>query len=154
MSSIVTVVPSQPLASAIGSGLPRQGDRVRASALATLALTAALGCLTSAEAATSIVVNTDQDPNTFPFLTSLRDAVDQANANPLSDSVITFAPGLAGKTITLHAGELSITRYMRIVGPGSGTLTISGNASRIFHMIGPSNTGFPMQVFAQRPHVD
>jgi hypothetical protein len=128
--------------------LPRQGDRVRGSVLATLALTTVLGCLTSAEAATSIVVNTDQDPNTFPFLTSLRDAVDQANANPLSDSVITFAPGLAGKTITLHAGELSITRYMRIVGPGAGTLTISGNnASRIFHMIGPSNTGFPMQVF-------
>jgi hypothetical protein len=136
------------LAAAIGTGLPRRGDRVRAGVLATVALTAVLGCVNGAEATTSIVVNTDQDPNTFPYLTSLRDAIDQANANPLFDSVITFSAGMVGKTITLHAGELSITRYVRFVGPGAGKLTISGNdASRIFHIIGPGKASYgPVQV--------
>lgn len=134
---------AKPLSAAIGTGLPQRGDRVRAGPLATLALTAVLGYVNGAEAATSIIVNTDQDPNTFPFLTSLRDAVDQANANPLFDSVITFSPGLVGKTITLHAGELSITRYVRFVGPGAGNLTISGNdASRILHIIGPGQGSY------------
>ncbi len=136
------------LPAAIGAGLSQCGNRTRAGVLATLALTVALGSGNGAEATTSIVVNTDQDPNTFPFLTSLRDAVDQANANPYFDSVITFSPGMVGKTITLHAGELSITRYVRFVGPGAGKLTISGNdASRIFHVIGPGKgSAFPVQV--------
>jgi predicted outer membrane repeat protein len=106
--------------------------------------------MTSADAATNIVVTTTQDPNLSFSLVGLRDAIDQANANPLSDSTITFAPSLAGKTITLHAGELSITNYVRFVGPGAGSLTISGNdASRIFHIIGPGGGKrvFPLQVF-------
>jgi len=137
------------LAAAIDTGLPRRGDRICPGVLATLALTAVLGYVDGAGAATSIVVNTDQDPSSFPFLTSLRDAVDQANANPLFDSVITFSPGMTGKTITLHAGELSLTRYVRIVGPGAGNLTVSGNdASRILHIIGPGKASYgPVQVF-------
>jgi len=142
MSPVVHCCP-RPLAAAIGTGLPQVGDRARAAPLATLAFTAALGCMTSAEAATNIVVNTTQDPNLSFSFVGLRDAIDQANANPLSDSVITFAPSLAGKTITLHGGELTITRSMTFTGPGAGSLTISGNdASRIFHIIGPFKPSF------------
>jgi hypothetical protein len=146
MSPVVYPCP-QPLAAAIGTGLPQQGDRLRAGPVVTLALTAALGCLSNADAATPIVVNTTQDPNLSFSLVGLRDAIVQANANPLSDSVITFAPAMAGKTITLHGGELDITRAVSLVGPGAGNLTISGNdASRIFHIIGPGKGGSAVEV--------
>ena len=41
-------------------------------------------------------------------LTSLREAVDYADANP-GDNTITFDPSLAGQTITLTSGELDLT---------------------------------------------
>jgi hypothetical protein len=129
---------AEPLSAAIGAGLPQRGSRAHAGPLATLALLTSLGCVSGAEATTSIVINTAQDPNLSFSLVGLRDAIAQANANPLYDSVISFAPGMTGKTITLHDGELDITRQVNIVGPGAGSLTISGNdASRIFHVIGP-----------------
>ncbi len=147
MSPVFQPCPKR-LAAAIGTGLPQQGDRVRAGPLATLALTAALGCLSNAEANTSFVVNTEQDPNLSASLVGLRDAIGKANANPLSDSVISFAPGMAGKTITLHGGELDITRSVTFTGPGAGNLTISGNdASRIFHIIGPGKEGSRVDVY-------
>ncbi len=71
-------------------------------------------------------------------LMSLREAVQAANANP-GDDTITFAPGLAGKTITLALGELSLTDTTgktTIVGLGADQLTIDGNqASRIFNIV-------------------
>ena len=141
MNPVIHCCPKS-LAAAIDAGLPQPGDRLRAGPLAALAFMAALGCVTSAEAQTYINVNTDHDPNTSLFLTGLRDAVAEANANPLYDSVITFSPALKGKTITLHAGELAITRQVSLVGPGAANLTISGNdASRIFHIIGPGKAG-------------
>src|SRR5437588_5132991 len=56
---------------------------------------------------------------------SLRQAIQQANANPGGDE-IAFAPGMTG-TITLTGGELQVTDSLSIRGPGAGFLTISGN---------------------------
>jgi parallel beta-helix repeat protein len=61
---------------------------------------------------------------------SLRNAVDQANANPGLDT-ISFAR-LSG-AITLTSGQMGIYDSVRINGPGASKLTVSGNdASRIF----------------------
>jgi hypothetical protein len=53
--------------------------------------------------------------------------------------VIVFSPKLDGKTITLTAGELDITKDLTSQGPGAGQLTISGNegntdSSRVFEV--------------------
>src|SRR5262245_12897821 len=54
-----------------------------------------------------------------------------------SGDTINFAPGLAGQTITLINGELTITRSLDIEGPGANRLTVSGNgASRVFDVSG------------------
>jgi hypothetical protein len=51
--------------------------------------------------------------------------------------VITFAPGLAGQTITLTGGELTIIQNLDIEGLGADQLTVSGNhASRVFDISG------------------
>jgi hypothetical protein len=63
-------------------------------------------------------------------LGSLRDAVNQANANPGADT-IQFDHGLHG-TITL-AREIAITDSLTLNGPGSNHLTISGGrTTRVF----------------------
>ena len=82
---------------------------------------------------TTFVVNAlgdldDGDPNNDQ--TTLREAVNRANANPDED-LITF--NLTDRTITLQSGELSLNRNVKIVGPGAGALVISGNnAMRVF----------------------
>ncbi len=75
---------------------------------------------------------------------SLRDAINQANANGQED-LITFDPAVFNtpRTITLAGGELRITREgtnfpgipLTIQGPGANLLTISGGGlSRIFYL--------------------
>jgi hypothetical protein len=79
-------------------------------------------------------------PSTFTVLNladsgpdSLRAAITAANTNPGAD-VVDFAPSLRG-TVTLTSGELSITDGLRIDGPGTGRLAVSGNdASRVFNI--------------------
>ena len=70
-------------------------------------------------------------------LTSLREAVDYANATA-GDDTIAFDASLAGQTITLTSGQLDLTDTTgktTIVGLGSDQLTVSGNnASRVFHV--------------------
>jgi hypothetical protein len=62
---------------------------------------------------------------------SLRQAIADANANPGAD-VITF--NVTG-TITLTTGQLPISDTLTINGPGTTSLTISGNnASRVFEI--------------------
>lgn len=56
---------------------------------------------------------------------SLRAAIAQAK----SGSTIKFAKNLAGKTITLSSGQLSINKDLTIDGAGASGLTISGNRS-------------------------
>src|SRR5262249_36176878 len=66
---------------------------------------------------------------------SLRQAILDANDNPGAD-LIRFAPP-AGGTLTLTAGELSITDDLILDGPGVHRLTLSGNdASRVFSVSG------------------
>src|SRR5208337_2980124 len=68
-------------------------------------------------------------------LGSLRAAIITANTNGDPTNTITFAPRLAGRTITLTSGELAITKSLDIEGPGADKLTISGNdASRVFEI--------------------
>ena len=68
-------------------------------------------------------------------LGSLRAAIASANTNPGAD-VIAFAAGVRG-TVALTSGELVITDALRIDGPGSGRLAVSGNnASRVFNIGG------------------
>src|SRR5262245_17213874 len=64
---------------------------------------------------------------------SLRQAVLDANSHAGAD-VIAFRHSAEG-SITLSAGELSITGDLRIDGPGADDLTVSGGgASRVFNI--------------------
>ncbi len=72
---------------------------------------------------------------------SLRQAVEQANANGNPDEVdiIRFAPGLAGRIIRLDAGlgQLEVTESVFVNGLGASKLTISGEReTRIFELFG------------------
>ena len=75
---------------------------------------------------------------------SLREAVELANLDAGGD-IISFAAGLAGKTIKLLGGELELTEDVTINGDVNGDhkadITISGNnSSRIFNIDGSTNT--------------
>jgi hypothetical protein len=64
---------------------------------------------------------------------SLRAAIVAANAQPNLDTIV-FKPGLEG-TILLTSGKFDITGNLVIAGPGSGKITINGNAAdRIFNI--------------------
>ena len=65
-------------------------------------------------------------------MTSLREAVDEANADTTTDT-INFDPSLAGGTIYVTQGEISVTEGLNITGLGSDTLTVDAQGlSRIF----------------------
>ena len=81
------------------------------------------------------VVTTSDDLTGTPNGTdlSLRQAIGLANAG--QTSVIVFAPDLAGETISLVHGQMTITSDVVIVGLGADLLTISGSGkSRIFNI--------------------
>ncbi|MFZ1396424.1 MAG: carbohydrate binding domain-containing protein [Candidatus Promineifilaceae bacterium] len=62
---------------------------------------------------------------------SLRDAIERI----APDGTITFDPTLAGGTIALTSGQLTVARSLTIDGSGAPGLTVSGNnASRVFQM--------------------
>lgn len=113
-------------------GRPRsQRSRLATGAGVALGATA-LMAPAAAQADTFTVTNLDDSGDG-----SLRDAVEDANANPGPDDV-DFQPGLNG-TITLTSGQIAITEELDINGPGADQLTVSGNdASRIFNV----RTGF------------
>ncbi len=74
------------------------------------------------------VVNTDDSG-----AGSLRDAIEQANANAGADS-ISFDAALAGETIVLST-ELQITDDLTVTGLGSDQLTLDGDGnSRVFNV--------------------
>jgi hypothetical protein len=67
---------------------------------------------------------------------SLRQAVIDAPA----DAVIRFDAAIAGRTVVLTTGEISMSRNVTIEGPVSAGMTISGNlASRVFRVEGTAN---------------
>jgi predicted outer membrane repeat protein len=73
----------------------------------------------------TVLNNNDNGPD------SLRDALSRATNGDL----ITFDPGLAGATITLTSGELTVAANVVIEGLGADQLTVSGNdASRVFNV--------------------
>jgi hypothetical protein len=92
-------------------------------------------------------VNGDISPDNL----SLREAIGLANGNIVQD-VITFAPSLAGGTITLTLGELFITDSVTIDGLDAELLTIDasgndptptiddGNGSRVFNIDNPDDS--------------
>ncbi len=62
---------------------------------------------------------------------TLRNVINGSHAG----NVISFAPAVLGKVITLTQGEIAITHSLTINGPGADSLVISGNnASRIFNI--------------------
>ncbi|MBR8840831.1 MAG: right-handed parallel beta-helix repeat-containing protein [Stigonema ocellatum SAG 48.90 = DSM 106950] len=87
-----------------------------------------------------IVVNSiDDTVNSRPSVTTLRDAINKANADSGEDLIV-FERSLfsTAQTITLNLGELDITHDVDIVAPrdtltGGDLVTVSGNnASRVF----------------------
>jgi hypothetical protein len=95
---------------------------------------AALGASATAQAADFTVTNlNDAGPG------SLRQAILDSNAAAGADRVL-FQSGLTG-TITLTTGQLVPSDSVQILGPGPGSLTISGNgASRILYSYPLSTT--------------
>src|SRR5690242_4565019 len=70
---------------------------------------------------------------------SLRDAIQQANATAGADTIV-FQQNLAG-TVTLTAGELTISDSTTIAGPGPARVTIDANGNgRAFHLVNPSSS--------------
>jgi len=90
---------------------------------------------------TSIVVNSVLDNVNDAVITgptvTLREAVNYANANASFQNPvdITFAPGVAGKTITLMQGQLELAGGIISIDGGTAGVTVSGNnASRVFEV--------------------
>ena len=98
--------------------------------------------LDHAQTGATLTVNTtldDTDGMCGQTRCTLRDALNAANAAGGGDSVL-FAPGVTG-TISLSLGELSITKAVRIVGPGARVLSVDANlASRVLNISAPDGT--------------
>jgi predicted outer membrane repeat protein len=77
----------------------------------------------------TFVVNSNADVVANDNVTTLREAVNQANTTAGADTIIFTTTG----TITLTNGEMNLTDSLSILGSGAALLTIDGNdASRIF----------------------
>jgi hypothetical protein len=63
----------------------------------------------------------------------------QALADAQSGDTITFAPSLAGGTITLTSGKLVVDKDLTIAGPGANQLALSGNQTSTVFALGPGN---------------
>lgn len=107
--------------------------RRRRAATGALAVGAALGVASSADAATFTVTNSADSG-----AGSLRRAVEDANALAGADT-ITFNAALSGSTITLTTGHVAISDSVDIQGLGSANLTVdAGGDSRIFYVYSPA----------------
>jgi hypothetical protein len=104
-----------------------------------VALAVVVGCgafAGAAQAATFTVTGSGDDAAggscTAGSCTTLRDALAMANVDVTADT-IRFAPGVTGQ-ITLTHGVLPVNGSggLSILGPGAGTLAISGSGSQIF----------------------
>ena len=111
----------------------------------------------------ALTVNTLADETTADNTLSLREAINVINSGSTAglsraeqaqvsgtlgqNDTIQFAASLAGATITLTNGQLTITRDVTIAGPGASQLTISGNAaSRIFNISGSATVSTNLDV--------
>ena len=98
-------------------------------------LIAAVVALAGANAqATTLLVSNTNDSGAG----SLRQAVVDNNTMGGGNTIV-FSNVVTG-TITLTSGELLVAKYVTIVGPGSGSLAVNGNAaSRVFHCSASNN---------------
>lgn len=76
----------------------------------------------------TFTVNTLSDVSAKDGLTTLREALVLANANPNADTIV-FAPGIAG-TLMLKQGELKVSGAVSIDGGGDVVLD-GGGKSRV-----------------------
>lgn len=68
-------------------------------------------------------------------VTTLREAINQANANRGEDTIVFDPSVFTGQAITLNLGQLNITDSLNINGSINGQITINGNkASRVFEI--------------------
>ena len=135
----------------------RRTRRARRMAAAAGASAAAAVTLASPALAANFEVNStlDDGDGTCDADCTIRDAIDDSNADAASDT-ITFLAGLNG-TIVLTGGELPIDSAMSIEGPGVDVVRISGDAnennvpdagdSRIFY-VDTDNVGTPNDAVA------
>ena len=108
--------------------------------LANAGATAGQGVITAA--ATTLTITTLKDVvDAGDGVLSLREALDQTNANPGSE-FITFDLSLDGGVVKLKPGELEITDTTSFsLGPVDITIS-ADNASRIFHVTGADTKAF------------
>lgn len=109
-------------------------DRRRRAAKAGAALAAFLGLQPSdARADTFTVTNLSNSG-----AGSLRQAIDDANANAGADSIV-FQAGLTGTIVESSLPQLVITESVEILGPGADQLTIDAqNRVRVFYLLSSS----------------
>jgi uncharacterized repeat protein (TIGR01451 family)/CSLREA domain-containing protein len=116
----------------------------RRKRLAQLGAVVAAGAAAGTAQAATITVNSLADTAATDGQCTLREALNNANANAETTGgdctagsgvdVVQFQVGLTG-TILLGGTQLSVTDSVSINGPGVGTLAVSGNnASRIFYI--------------------
>ena len=106
---------------------------------AGVAAAAALGAVAlgpSPASANDFEVNSLVDPGdgTCSATCTLRDAVDDANANGGTPDTITFKSGLSGTIRLTPNNEIYIGYPTKIVGPGEDKLTISGDSNSDGHV--------------------
>jgi len=122
-------------------GGKRHRKRVRG---VLLVVSAALACAVHAGAATITVTGTG-DTDTSDGVVTLREAIVAANTNAANNDAPAGSAGLdtidltgVSGTITLGSALPAISEDLAIVGPGSATLTVSGNnASKIIVTTAP-----------------
>ncbi len=96
-----------------------------------LAAAVAAACAPFALAPAALAADFTVSNNNDAGAGSLRQAVLDANVDSAPDRIL-FAPAVTG-TITLTSGSLGVDHGVDVIGPGAGSLTVSGNdASRIF----------------------
>src|SRR5262249_13852078 len=92
-----------------------------------------IGAVESGPFTIVVTALTDEDNGTidpaFGSGTSLREAINFANADPSGGDTVTFSRGLAG-TLALAGGALpAITANMTIAGPGANVLSFDGQGA-------------------------
>jgi parallel beta-helix repeat protein/predicted outer membrane repeat protein len=116
-----------------GTGFPRVSG-----------LAADVGAFETSDAPQSFVVNSTLDP-VDAGKTTLRDAINSANALQNTNDTITFDPTVfaTAQTIALASNLPVITDSVTITGPGAALATVDGGTTRRLFQLTPSNATTP-----------
>jgi Ca2+-binding RTX toxin-like protein len=113
-------------------GQARASGRIKLAAGAGLGVGVAMVAPAAAQATDYTVTNLNDGSGPTPP-GSLRDAIEQADANPGPDRVL-FQSGLSG-TIFLTDGQLEVTEAVQVLGPGPDKISICGCPGyRVFYV--------------------